>query len=277
MLKGLIQFIKSKIFFKHLAIYLVSFFLLCWIIITCLGSYTSHGETIIVPNFAGIKISELDKFISDKNVRYLIIDSLYDVKLPTGVVVKQEPEPNEKVKDNRMIYLYVTSVLPPSLQMPKLIDRSLRQAAAMLTTYGLKLGKTKFVPDQCANCVLDQLIKGKKIAPGEVVTKGSVIDLVVGKGLSDEEVGVPCLYGLTRKEALEKLAESSLSVGATTFDTPKDSITSKVYRQSPSCGRETTINMGGTVDLFLTTDKNKMPSISDTTETKKNDNEDFDK
>jgi beta-lactam-binding protein with PASTA domain len=180
-------------------------------------------------------------------------------------VVKQEPEPNEQVKDNRTIYLYVTSILPPSIEMPKLVDRSLRQAAAMIITYGLKLGKTKFVPDQCANCVLDQLVKGKKIEPGATIPKGTVIDLVVGKGLSDEEVGVPCLYGLTRKEAMEKLAEYSLSAGAITFEVPKDSSSARVYRQIPGCGKESSINIGSSVDIFLTADKAKWPSSTDTT------------
>jgi beta-lactam-binding protein with PASTA domain len=275
MFKGIFQFIKSKTFLKHLAIYLVVFALLCWMIIVWLGSYTSHGKTITVPDFSGIKLADLDKFISDKNLRYLVIDSIYDVKSPSGVVVKQEPEPNEKVKDNRIIYLYVTSILPPSIQMPKLIDRSLRQAAAMLTTYGLKLGKTKFIPDQCANCVLDQLAKGKKIEPGATIPKGTVIDLVVGRGLSDEQVGVPCLYGLTRKEAMEKLAEASLSIGAILFDEPKDSASAKVYKQSPSCGKEASINMGGTINLYLTADKSKIPN-RDTTSTKGNDDKNFD-
>lgn len=241
-------------------------------IFSWLSSYTSHGETLAVPDFGGVKLAELDNFVSDKKVRYLIIDSIYDIKAKPGVVVKQEPEAGEKVKEDRTIYLYVTSLLPPSIQMPRLVDASLRQAAAMITTYGLKLGKTKFVPDQCANCVLAQMVKGKKIEDGATIPKGTVIDLIVGKGLSDEEVGVPCLYGLTRREALEKLAENSLSIGALTFDVPKDSVSARVYRQSPSCGKEASINMGGTVDLFLTADKSKWPS-ADTT---KQDGDDFD-
>jgi beta-lactam-binding protein with PASTA domain len=212
-----------------------------------------------------VKIAELDNFISGKQVRYLVIDSIYDVKAEKGTVVKQEPEAGAEVKENRIIFLYVTSLMPPSIQMPRLIDRSLRQATSMIASYGLKLGKPKFVPDQCANCVLDQLVKGKKIAPGENVAKGTVIDLVVGKGLSDEEVGIPCLSGLSRKEVMAKLAESSLSVGAVTFDNPKDTASAnlRVYRQSPACGKDRTINMGATIDIYLTSDKNKVGNDSD--------------
>lgn len=277
MLKGIFQFIKSKTFFIHLGIYIVSIALLGWIVITYLGSYTSHGKTIKVPDFSGIKLAELDKFTADKNIRYLVIDSIYDAKAGKGSVVKQEPEPNAEVKEGRIIYLYVTSTLPPSIQMPKLIDRSLRQAVAMISSYGFKLGKIEFVPDQCANCVLEQLVKGKKIIPGANIQKGTVINLIVGKGLSDEEVGVPCLYGLTRKKAVEKLSEASLSIGSVSFDEVKDSLIAKVYRQSPSCGKQASINLGGSIDLFLTADKNKLLQIPDTTNSNKNiDDENFD-
>lgn len=261
MIKGIFQFIKSKTFLKHLLIYIGFLSLLIGIVLFSLSSFTHHGKVISVPDFSGLKLSALDKFVAEKNLRYLVIDSIYNPKAERGSVVMQEPEPNSEVKEGRIIYLYVTSILPPSIQMPKLIDRSLRQAVTMITTYGLKMAPPRFVADQCANCVLDQLVKGKKIAPGEMVEKGTVIQLVVGKGLSDEEVGVPCLYGLTRKEATEKLAEASLSVGFIKFDEPKDSLKAKVYRQSPSCGKETSINMGSSVDLFFTAEKDKIPSM----------------
>ena len=271
------NFIKSKTFLKQFILYLVFIAIVCLIITLWLSSYTSHGKTIKVPNFTGVKIGELDKFISDKNVKYLVVDSIYDTKSPKGTVIKQEPEPNAEVKDGRTIYLYVNSIMPPSVVMPKLIDRSLRQAQAMLTTYGLKLGKVKFIHDQCANCVLEQLVKDKKIAQGERIAKGTLINLVVGKGLSEEEVGVPCLYGLTKKQAIEKLTDASLSAGAITFDEPKDSLISKVYKQNPKCGKEKSIKMGATIDLFFTTNNNKIPAISvDTSATKTQDDKDYD-
>lgn len=263
MFRGFFQFIKSKTFLKHFAVYIIFVCLFIWSVLTWLKSSTNHGEKIQVPDFTNVKIAELDNFSNSKNIRYQIIDSIYDAKAPKGTVVRQEPEPGAEVKENRIIFLYVTSIMPPSIQMPKLVDHSLRQAASMIATYGLIMGKPKFVPDQCANCVLDQLVKGKRIAPGEPVEKGTVIQLIVGQGLSDEEVGIPCLHGLSRKEAIERLTENSLTVGIVKFDEPKDSLVAKVYRQTPSCGKEATINLGSSIDLFLTADKNKIPKMPD--------------
>jgi beta-lactam-binding protein with PASTA domain len=257
MIKSFFQFLKSRTFFVQLLIFIVSFTLLCWLILTWMKSYTRHGETVEVPDFKGLKLAALDGFVSDKKLRYLVIDSIYDVKSPPGVVVRQEPEPKEKVKEDRTIYLYVTSILPPSIQMPKLEDASLRQAASMIASYGLKMDRPTYKPDQCANCVLEQWANGKRIKPGATIPKGTVIHLVVGQGLSDEEVGVPCLTGLSRKEAVDLLIESSLSVGAVIFDEPKDSASAVVYRQTPNCGGDKNINIGSSVNIFLSADKSK--------------------
>lgn len=273
MFKGIVQFIKSKTFFKNLAVFIVLFLLIGWAVMHWLGSYTNHGETVTVPDFTGTKLAQLDQFVADKHVRYQIIDSLYDPKAAKGVVVRQEPEPKALVKDNRTIYLYVTSLLPPGIIMPKLVDRSLRQATAMLTSYGLKLGKITHTPDECSNCVLEQLVKGHPVAPGKTIPKGTVVDLVIGQGMGKEEVEVPCLFGLTKKDAELRLQALALIVGEVNYDNDKDSLTSKVYDQTPAC-EKSRVSTGTVVDLFLTTNKSKIPNPA---ESKKELNEDFDK
>lgn len=265
------QFLKTKLFLKHLILAVISVGLLFWITFKLLGNYTLHGETIAVPSFTGLKLNELDKFIEGKELNYLIIDSVYDTKSPKGIVIKQEPEANTNVKENRTIYLYVTAILPPQVEMPKLEDKSLRQALAMIESYGLKIGKINPIPDQCTNCVLKQLVKGRKIEPGTMIEKGTVIDLVVGKGLGDGSSEIPCLIGLTRAEALEKLAESFLNAGAMPFDPPADSSSARVYKQIPACSNGGSINTGSSIDIFFTNNADKIPAMpTDTTDNTNN-------
>lgn len=270
MFRDIVQFFKSKAFFKNLAVFIVLFSIIVWIILRWLASTTHHNETVTVPDFTGIKLSQLDGFVADKHVRYLIIDSLYSPKTAKGIVIKQEPEPKEQVKDNRTIYLYVTSLMPPSTLMPKLIDRSLRQATAMVISCGLKLGKQTYKADECSNCILDQLIKGKHVAPGTFIPKGTVVDLVIGHGMGQIEVEVPCVLGLTKTEAESKLKESGLELGEISYDNDKDSLISKVYDQTPAC-EHPHVNTGTRVDLFLTTMKNKITKVADSKK-----DEDFD-
>ena len=180
-MKDLFSYLKSKEFFKHLAIATVSLILVLWVLFKLLGVYTHHGETAEVPDFKGKTIAELDNFVKDKNVGYTIIDSIYDPKEKAGIVIKQDPEAKSMVKHNRIIYLYVTSTQAPQMAMPKLVDRSTRQAVFMIESYGLKVGRITEIAGDCKGCVLKQYFEGKEIKPGDAIKKGSKIDLSVGK------------------------------------------------------------------------------------------------
>ena len=184
-MKDFFLFIKSKVFFKHFAIAILLLIVLLWILFKLLGIYTHHGETAVVPDFKGQLVFELDKFIEGKHVRYAIIDSVYEPQEKSGIVLKQEPEANSEVKHNRIIYLYVTSMQPPQITMPKLVDRSTRQALFMIESYGLKQGTVTEIAADCKGCVVKQLYKGKEIMAGEPIKKGSKIDLLVGKKEND--------------------------------------------------------------------------------------------
>lgn len=180
-MKGFFAFLKSKQFFLHLGIAALSVVITLWILVKALNSYTQHGETVEVPDFKGKTIAELKGFTDGKDIRYLIIDSIYAPKEKPGVVIRQDPETKTQVKRNRTVYLYVTGLLPPQMVMPKLIDRSERQAILMIESYGLKVGRITQVAGDCNGCVLGQFIKGKAIEPGTRINKGAVIDLSIGK------------------------------------------------------------------------------------------------
>ncbi len=57
------------------------------------------------------------------------------------------------------------------------------------------MGLLKYKPDLSVDVVIDQQINGKKIVAGDSIQKGSVIDLVLGKGLSNQRTPVPELIG----------------------------------------------------------------------------------
>lgn len=180
-MKDLITYLKSIYFIKHLVFSIGALAILLWILFASLSSYTHHGETIEVPDFRNKKLQELEDFIGDKPIRYTIIDSLYDPKQLPGTVIKQDPEAKTLVKHNRIIYLYVISTQAPQIAMPKLVDRSTRQALFMIESYGLKIGVIKEVAADCKGCVVKQLYNGKEIEVGSPIKKGSKIDIEVGR------------------------------------------------------------------------------------------------
>jgi len=179
-MNGFFSFLKSKQFFVHFAIILIAIFIVFFCLLKWLGSYTNHGAFVEVPDFKSQQIANLKSFVAGKDVSFQIIDSIYDPKEKSGIVIRQEPEAKSKVKHNRTIYLYVTGMVAPQIIMPKLIDRSERQARLIIQTYGLKVGGVTRKQADCNGCVLEQTSKGINVEPGAGVKKGSVIDLIVG-------------------------------------------------------------------------------------------------
>lgn len=180
-MQGFFSFLKSKQFFINLGIILLLIISSFAGIMMWTTAYTGHNDFVEVPDFKNQKLGDLEGFVSDKEVAYQIIDSIYDPKQKPGIVLRQDPEAGTKVKHNRTVYLYVTGMVAPQILMPKLIDRSERQAKLIIETYGLKVGAVSIAAADCNGCVIAQTIKGKSIEPGEAVQKGSIVNLVIGK------------------------------------------------------------------------------------------------
>ena len=56
---------------------------------------TNHGDTITVPNLMGMKLEDLDEFLSDRDLRYEVLDdSSYSSEYPPFTVLQQNPSEN---------------------------------------------------------------------------------------------------------------------------------------------------------------------------------------
>ena len=210
---------------------------------------TNHGETITVPNIAGMKTADLDNFLGSKDLEYFISDSTYNAGAVPYTVVSQFPMPGDHVKQGRKIYITINSKNPPNVKMPDLKNRSLNNAQGELESYGLALGEIKYVPDLQQNSVLKQLFQGKEVPEGAPVPKGAKIDLVVGDGLGNQEFDVPDLVGKPQDEAELTLSGSGLQVGTITYESHPQKEQGLVLKQKPSAGNK--IRVGDVVDLWV--------------------------
>ena len=66
-----------------------------------LDYYTMHDKYIKVPDFNNMLITKLDSIVEANNIRYEIIDSIFDRSRVKGIVVNQDPKPFADVKKNR--------------------------------------------------------------------------------------------------------------------------------------------------------------------------------
>lgn len=251
-MKNLVLFLRSGAFVKNLVIALTLVFLILFVIYKVLNYYTLHGQEIKVPDLKGKSLNQVSGVFESLKLRYQVLDSaVYDPRMAPGAIVQQDPEPNEKVKENRTIYLTINASTPPKVKMPDLVDLSYRQAEAILMSNGLKVGELIYKPDLAKNAVLGQKYKGKDVKPGTLVKKGASIDLVLGDGLDDTETDVPNLINLTYSEAVAEIKSASLNLGAVIYDDKKDTAGAKVYKQRPSSAQGK-ISFGESVDIFLT-------------------------
>ena len=101
------------------------------------------------------------------------------------------------------------------------------------------------------------------INEGTLITKGSVINLVLGMGLSSETTRVPDLVGLGVEEATEIISDYFLNLGAVTYDesfeNAEDSTGALIWRQYPDYDELKRLNMGMEVDIWLTLDSTLVP------------------
>ena len=151
-------------------------------------------------------------------MRYQVIDSVYTSLVPRGCVAEQNPKPGFKVKKWRNIVLTINAYNPEMVAMPNLVDLPIRQAIALIASSGLEMGELRYRPDLSIDVVIEQLYNGKKITEGDSLQKGSVIDLVLGKGLSNQRTSVPDLIGMTLEPARNKILISSLNLGTYIYD-----------------------------------------------------------
>jgi beta-lactam-binding protein with PASTA domain len=175
-----------------------------------LPAVTNHNETVTVPDIVGMKMQDLEDFLVKRNLRYEVNDSAYSNSNPPLTVLKQYPSAGAKVKENRVIYISLNRITPPSVPVPDLIDGSLINADAVLKSNELKRGRIELVRGPFLQVVQEMKYKGHPIQPGERVPKGSVIDLVVMDG------GVRCfetpdLLGKAWDEAEMEIQGSNLN------------------------------------------------------------------
>ncbi len=257
------QFIFSKLFLKHLGLAIVIVVGLIMMLLLWLNIYTRHGQARPVPDFIGLTIDKTDSLARKKKMKYQIIDSVYTSMVPRGCVAEQNPKPGFRVKKWRNISLTINAFRPEMVQMPNLVGLPLRQAIALIEASSLDMGKKTYKPDFTINVVLMQMNDGKEIAANDSLQKGSVIDLVLSKGLSNLKIGVPNLIGMHLDPATDRINETSLNLGTYIFDntiiTGEDSLKAFVYKQNPVYKEDATIQFGSSMYLWLTVDSIKLP------------------
>jgi beta-lactam-binding protein with PASTA domain len=258
-----LRFLLSKKFFGHLGIAIGVGIILILAVLLWIRIYTHHGQAITVPDLTALTTDEVGDVTTSRHLRYEVVDSVFSNELPRGTVLKQNPKANSRVKKDRKIFLTMNAVNPEMVSMPALVGLSNRQSRLALQNAGLILGDISYQPDYARNNVLQQMYNGSVINEGTEITKGTVIDLVLGMGPSSETTRIPDLIGVGLEAATDMIADYYLNIGAITYDesmeNAEDSSAAFIWRQYPEFEEFSRLNMGMEVDIWLSIDSTLLP------------------
>ena len=257
MLKKILRSIFSKLVILNLIIILIISMIGLLSLNFYLDNYTLHNIEITVPDLRNFSIDEVTPLLENRKLRFNVIDSNYESSKAAYVILDQNPKPNTKVKENRRIYLTINAKNPPKVKLPNLLDQSHRIAIEQLKISGLKADSLIYRPHFARDAVIGVMYKGSLINDGEILIKGSSVNLIVGMGTSKEKVIVPNLSGLTALQADELLMANSLNLGKVFYDdTIVDTVSAQIYKQRPpdilGNGKKVKLNLGKVIDVWLT-------------------------
>ena len=218
---------------------------------------------IPVPAFNDLTVEEAHAVARHAHLTVVVTDSLYDDAAKPGVVLEQSPVAGAHVKENRLIHLIINAHNPEKVVFPNLQNAAYRQTLQTLTSRGFKIGHIEYAPSEFHNLVLDLKHDGENIVPGSLLTKGAVIDIVLGSGNGRNTVVLPQLTGKNLQEALDILRKSYLNLGEVLPDasikSKNDAYSAVIYEQDPL--GETTVEGGTYVNLHITLEKDKIAAL----------------
>lgn len=240
---------------KNVLIAIGILLLLGWITLFIVDKYTRHNVVETVPEVRGMTIDEAINTLKDNHLRIEIIDSLFVKNKQLGSVLEQTPIPGSKIKPNRPVYIVINSLQVRKIPLPDILETSYRQATASLQSVGMSVQKIEYIDSEYKNLVLSIKYNGNTIRPGTRIPDGSAVVLVVGRGLSDVQSGIPSLKGMTLDQATDVLAAAGFVIGSSEVDPHAQGNATNfiIYQQRPSAGRN--FPQGSHVDVWLTSDR----------------------
>ena len=229
---------KSKKFIAGLLVVLLAGFFI--------GAFMSYGKfwstaEVTVPDVTGKQMTLARQILEDKKLRVNVAET-YNADVPAGQVVSQNPTAGSKVKEQRLVTIYVSKG-GEEIEMPDLTGLSKSDAEAQLKKMGLKLGS---VYEKYSNEEAGTVIKQDPKA-GTKISRGQTVDITVSKGKQSHKVSVPDVTGVSLDAAKAALQSRGLRVGSVSKQESRQAA-GTVISQSPASGE---VEEGSSISLVI--------------------------
>ncbi|MGV8118285.1 MAG: Stk1 family PASTA domain-containing Ser/Thr kinase [Candidatus Xenobiia bacterium LiM19] len=185
------------------------------------------NKTLEVPDVKGKTIDNARKTLTYCGFTNIKIEQVFNDARPVGIVLSQEPAPENMVSPSSMIFLRVSKG-PEKQRIPDLTGKSEAEAQKLLSRMGLRLIVDATEPS--AQIPAGNIIRQKPAAGTEVI-KDSVIKVVVSKAM--EGLTSPSLIGKTVQEAQTILEPLGVSLNIEGDEKGPDAV---ILSQTPRPG-----------------------------------------
>lgn len=250
---------KSKKFIVGLLVVLLAGFFV--------GAFMSYGKfwstaEVTVPDVTGKQMTLARQILEDKKLRVNVAET-YNADVPAGQVVSQNPTAGSKVKEQRLVTIYVSKG-GEEIEMPDLTGLSKSDAEAQLKKMGLKLGS---VYEKYSNEEAGTVIKQDPKA-GTKISRGQTVDITVSKGKQSHKVSVPDVTGVSLDAAKAALQSRGLKVGSVSKQESRQAA-GTVVSQSPASGE---VEEGSSISLVIAEPVKQQVQKTDKKDPEKNSN-----
>jgi|LSQX01.3.fsa_nt_gb serine/threonine-protein kinase len=145
----------------------------------------SAGPKMVkVPDAVNKDSRQAEILMRQKDLGYRFIYE-NDDRVPTGFVIKQNPEPGQEVKSNEIVNVYVSEGRKiKMIVIPDLSNSTETEARNRISQLGLKIGNTRRENNEAEK----NKVIGQSLQSGREVEENTTIDLVISDGPKTETV-----------------------------------------------------------------------------------------
>jgi serine/threonine-protein kinase len=182
-----------------------------------------------VPKLVDLTLKEAEKLVKARGLKLVVSGREYSSLYEKDKIIRQTPAPGTRLEKGKEIRVVVSLGERP-VEVPDLIGKSELEAGQILGELGLRIGNVDY---EYSDKVPEGMIMKQQPASGTKVKKGSVINIVISKGI--EMVIVPDVVHLSIDKAKELIKKAGLSYEV--IEEESETVEKgKVIRQSPSAG-----------------------------------------
>lgn len=197
-----------------------------------------------VPDVVGMFELEAQKALGESGLILKVERTVFDNQIPAGYVISQDPLAGRSVKQQREISVWISKGTE-EVEMPSVLGLAPREARLALTQSGFVLGSETevFDPEVGPNSILEQWPE-----PGEVVAKGTAVNLVISKGQrAIVSFPLPDFKGQDFENVKSRLTELGLILGNSWPENSTVYKAGQVIEQNPGAGTE--VQQGWKIDF----------------------------